>query len=323
MSLRFSLSAGIAAIFLLWAAAWLVAAQPSQQSATAQQRPDASGAFERDDASAKHAQSKEIKTFRQTAISVTFPSHGLNLHGWIYKPPGPGPFPAVIWNHGNELAPSAHPELGKFYTDHGYVLFLPIRRGHGESPGMYLGDVMDKYKAIATSKALLEKKEVDLQESHNGDVAAAVAWLQQRGYIDARRIAVSGVSYGGIQTLLAAENGLDCKAFIAFAPGAMSWDNPQLQKREAEAARRAHAPLFLIQARNDYSLGPSEVLGPIVKEKGGLNRAKVYPAFGTTLQEGDAGFACWEEGIAIWGGDVLEFLSAAGMTEPPKHTAEK
>jgi hypothetical protein len=71
--------------------------------------------------------------------------------------------------------------------------------------------------------------------------------------------------------------------------------------------------LFLIQAKNDYSIGPSEVLGPIVKEKGGLNRAKLYPAFGTTPQEGHAGFACWEEGIAIWGADVLEFLRAAGM----------
>ena len=71
--------------------------------------------------------------------------------------------------------------------------------------------------------------------------------------------------------------------------------------------------MFLIQAKNDYSIGPSEVLGPIVKEKGGLNRAKLYPAFGTTPQDGHAGFACWEEGIAIWGPDVLEFLRAAGM----------
>ncbi len=281
------------------------------------------GAEDREDLAAKHVQSKEIKAFRQTAISVRFPSHGLMLHGWIYKPPGPGPFPAVIWNHGNELTPTAHPELGKFYTDHGYVLFLPIRHGHGQSPGKYIGDVLDEYKAITKNKALVEKKAVDLQEAHNVDIVAAVVWLREQSYVDAKRIAVSGCSYGGIQTLLAAEKGLDCKAFIAFAPGAMSWGNPLLQKREEEAVRRTHAPLFLIQAKNDYSIGPSEALEPIIKEKSGLNRAKLYPAFGTTPQEGHYGFATWEEGIAIWGPDVLEFLSAAGMSEPPKHSAEK
>ena len=178
---------------------------------------------------ARHVQSKEIKAFRQTAIPVTFPSRGLMLHGWIYKPAGPGPFPAVIWNHGSELAPTAHPELGKFYTDHGYVLFLPIRHGHGQSPGKYIGDILDEYKAITKNKALVEKKAVELQEAYNADVVAAVVWLRQQSYVDGKRIAVSGCSYGGIQTLLAAENGLDCKAFIPFAPGAMSWGNCRLR----------------------------------------------------------------------------------------------
>jgi len=100
---------------------------------------------------------------------------------------------------------------------------------------------------------------------------------------------------------------------VAFAPGAMSWANPKLQKREKEAVRNASIPLFLIQASNDYSTGPSEVLGPIIRAKGGLNRATLYPAFGTTHQEGHGGFACWEEGIAIWGNDVLKFLDAAGV----------
>ena len=272
---------------------------------------DSSG--ERADPAAEHVQTDEIKEFRKTAIQIKFPSQGLTLYGWMYRPPGEGPFPAIVWNHGSEKSPGAHPELGKFYTDHGYVLFLPVRHGHGRSPGQYIGNALDDYKELVTDKKLIQKKAVDLQDAYNADVVAAVVWLRHQPYIDGEKIAVSGVSYGGIQTLLAAEKGLDCKAFIPFAPGAMSWANTQLQKREAEAVRRAHAPLFLIQAKNDYSIGPSEVLGPIVKEKGGQNRAKLYPAFGTTPQDGHAGFACWEEGIAIWGPDVLEFLRAAGM----------
>ena len=59
-----------------------------------------------------------------------------------------------------------------------------------------------------------------------------------------------------------------------------------------------------------------EALGPVIRVRGFLNRAKVYPAFGTTNQEGHAGFACWEEGIAVWGPDVLDFLAQAGVPAP-------
>lgn len=63
------------------------------------------------------------------------------------------------------------------------------------------------------------------------------------------------------------------------------------------------------QARNDYSIQPTEVLGKTVKQKGG--EAKIYPAFGYTPQEGHLGFATTSAGIAIWGEEVLKFIEAA------------
>lgn len=121
---------------------------------------------------------------------------------------------------------------------------------------------------------------------------------------------MSGGSYGGIQTLLAAEKGLGLCAFVSFAPAAKSWANTELRKRLLKAVTDAKAPLFLIQAQNDYGLGPSEVLGPVIKRKGHPNQAKIYPPYGTTPQEGHAGFATKEGGIAIWGSDVLDFIRA-------------
>ena len=111
--------------------------------------------------------------------------------------------------------------------------------------------------------------------------------------------------------------------FVSFAPGAMSWANTELQKRLLMAVHAAKAPVFLLQAENDYNLGPSEVLGPVIRAQGFRNRAKVYPAFGTTHQEGHAGFACWEEGIAIWGPDVLDFLAQAGVPAPTPTAAKR
>jgi dienelactone hydrolase len=267
----------------------------------------ATGAF------GEHVQSEAAQAFRKTAEVVSFPSGDATLKGWLYKPRGDGRWPAVIWNHGSERRPTAHPELGKFYTEHGFVLFLPIRQGHEGSPGTYIQDQIDAYSAQVHDKGLVRKRSVELQEVYNKDVEAAVAWLKEQPFVDPHNIVVSGCSYGGIQTLLAAEKRMGVKAFVPFAPGAMSWANPELRKRLLDAAKGAKAPVFLLQASNDYSTGPSEVLGKVLEQRSDGSRAKVYPVFGKTNQEGHGGFACWEEGIAIWGDDVIRFLAAAGV----------
>ncbi|HSJ74575.1 MAG TPA: prolyl oligopeptidase family serine peptidase [Gemmatimonadales bacterium] len=280
----------------------------------------AAAALPAEEAGAKpYEQPPEIREFRKTAIEVKFPSGGLMLHGWIYKPPGEGPFPAVIWNHGSEQEPTAHPELGKFYTDHGYVLFLPVRHGHTPSPGEYIQDAVDRYRTQAADKTSFQRMVVELQDVYNQDVVAAIDWIRKQPFVDGKHLVVSGCSYGGIQTLLTAEQGLGVSAFVSFAPGAMSWQNLELRNRLLMAVRSAKAPVFLIQAQNDYDTGPSEVLGPVIRAQNFLNRAKISPAFGTTNPEGHFGFACWTEGIAIWGPEVLEFLAQTGV--PPSAPA--
>src|SRR5262245_6951674 len=95
---------------------------------------------------------------------VSFPSGDLTLRGFLYKPEGDGPFPAIIWNHGSEKLPGRQPELARFYTKQGFVFFLPHRRGHGRSPGDYIQDIIEKYKATEKNQTLVEKRLVKLQE---------------------------------------------------------------------------------------------------------------------------------------------------------------
>ena len=87
----------------------------------------------------------------------------------------------------------------------------------------------------------------------------------------------------------------------------MAWANSAIQARLEQAVRNAKAPLFLAQAQNDFSLGPSEVLGPIIRAKGAPNDAKIYPPNGTTHEDGHGGFAV-RGGIPIWSPDVFAFL---------------
>ena len=146
--------------------------------------------------------------FKKTAEKIEYPSGNLMLPGLVYRPAGKGPFPAMLWNHGSEKMPSAQVELARFYTEHGFVFFLPTREGHGNAPGDYIGDLQRKIMEQEKDKAVAQRKIVDLHDRFNADVVAAVAWLKKQPYVDADRIVMSGCSYGGIQTLLSAEKGL-------------------------------------------------------------------------------------------------------------------
>ena len=65
---------------------------------------------------------------------VTFKSGGLTLVGFLFKPDGAGPFPALVWNHGSERNPGTMRQfvaVAAIFVPAGYVVFAPMRRGHG------------------------------------------------------------------------------------------------------------------------------------------------------------------------------------------------
>jgi len=235
---------------------------------------------------------------------VVFPSGGRELHGFLWKPDGAGPFPAIVWNHGSEKLPGSQPILAGFYTAHSYVLFIPHRRGQGRSPGNYIQDLVADAPPRERARRMVE-----LQEEAVDDVIAALNYLKAQPFVDPARIAISGCSYGGIQTLLSGERDLGVKALIPFAPGAMSWEqNAPLQDRLLRAVDLAKAPVFLIQAENDYSLSPSKALSKEAIKKKKDFQSRIYPAFGSTHQEGHGGFC--SSATNVWGNDVLAFLDA-------------
>jgi dienelactone hydrolase len=242
---------------------------------------------------------------------VSFEAGKYRLHGCVWTPEGSGPYPVIIYNHGSEQDPKpcGPPDLGAFYQKHGWAFFAFQRHGHGPSPGEYIGDLQKKAFATAPGRAEAQEEINRLHERYNLDVEAAVGWVKQQKWTDTGRIVMTGISYGGIQTLLTAEKGLGLRAFLPFAPAAQSW-NPVLAERLKEAIRKARGPIFLIQAQNDYSLEPSKVLGAELARKGPPNHAKIYPPFGTTTQMGHGWFGSRAAGIEVWSADVIAFLDA-------------
>jgi dipeptidyl aminopeptidase/acylaminoacyl peptidase len=241
---------------------------------------------------------------------VTFPSGTLTLHGVVYRPEGPGPFPAVLYNHGSAagmLSQQAFDALGPVFVRHGWIFFGPYRRGQGLSAdaGPYIGDAIDKAKQqggiAARAVAMVRLLETD----HLNDQLAALAWLRKQAFADTRRIAVAGNSFGGIETVLGAEREAFCAA-IDSAGGAESWTlAPVLLERMKTAVRNAKSPIFFFQAENDWNLEPTKVLSAAMKEAGRPYETKIYPAYGKSHQDGHT-FGYF--GSAVWESDVFQFL---------------
>jgi carboxymethylenebutenolidase len=233
---------------------------------------------------------------------VVFSNGGRQLHGFLWKPEGSGPFPAILWNHGSEKLPGSQPALASFYTAHSYVFFVPHRRGQGRSSGEYIQEMVRQAPPADRARRMVE-----LQEDEVDDVVAGLTYLKSQTFVDPARIAISGCSYGGIQTLLTGERDLGIKALVPFAPGAMSWEeNLPLRDRLVRAVDHVKAPVFLIQAKNDYSLAPSQALSKEAEKKHTNFQSKIYPAFGSSHQDGHWGFC--STATDVWGNDVLDFI---------------
>lgn len=239
-----------------------------------------------------------------TLKKLSFEAVDFNCTDFFGSPRAAVRFGQSVWNHGSEKLPGSQPALAKFYTAHSYVFFVPHRRGQGRSPGDYIQDQVAQAPPRERAQLMVE-----LQQAEVDDVIAALNYLKSRPFVDPARIAISGCSFGGIQTLLAGERDLSVRALVPFAPGAMSWDqNQPLQELLIHAVDLAKAPVFLIQAENDYSLSPSRVLSKEANKKHKDFQSKVYPAFGSGHHEGHWGFC--SSATDVWGADVLAFLEA-------------
>jgi hypothetical protein len=85
----------------------------------------------------------------------------------------------------------------------------------------------------------------------------------------------------------------------------------------SQVIRSSKAPIFLLQAQNDYNLGPSEVLGPVVDAKGFPSRHKVFPThIDPTKNPQDPrqqGHGLFFADPSAWQEDVLKYLKDCGV----------
>jgi carboxymethylenebutenolidase len=246
---------------------------------------------------------------------VTFKSDGLTLVGYHYHPDGAGPFPTVIWNHGSEKNPGGGPQfdsVANVFVPAGYAVFATVRRGHTGSEGVYIVDTLNalRAKGDGLDRDLL----VRLHETEQlNDQLAGLAFAKTLPFVDKRKIVVAGCSFGGIQTLLAAERASSAgfRAAMPISPAAQTWAfNPQLQARMKKAVRQIDIPVFLIMPPKDANLDPARVLGAEAARAGKKQfKTKIYPPTMPDSQQ----VHCFggAKGFHNWAKDAVDFFAEA------------
>ena len=139
-----------------------------------------------DDAIPQALQSREWVA----GASVRIPSFdGRSVPAFLYRPAGPGPFPAVIDLHGGPTYQSRRrfDSWRQYLVSKGYLVLVPNVRG-----------------STGYGKTYTALDDLDLGGGPLQDVVSCKRWLVREASVDPERVAIMGGSYGGYMALAAA-----------------------------------------------------------------------------------------------------------------------
>lgn len=254
--------------------------------------------------------------------------HAYPLRATVFRPAdtpdgetGTARHPLVVINHGTSdatrlaVAMPVYYWLSRWFVEHGYVVVLPQRRGHGATAGPLA-------ESIGTC--------ADPDHLRSGlaaadDIQGAVDYMSEQPFVAPGEAVVVGISSGGWASLaLASRNPDNVRAVINIAGGrggrpfGQRADTVCGETRLIEAARTfgrtARAPTLWLYAANDSYFRPAlaRAMASAWHAGGGEAELHVFPAYGSdghNLADDRAG---WD----IWGGTVENFLTRSRGKAP-------
>lgn len=247
-------------------------------------------------------------TEQHVMLPIISGSRNVVLETTIYRPPGPGPFPVLIMNHGKARGDPHQQERDRFvaisreFVKRGYAVVIPMRTGFAHSGGRYVDDGCDMDRNGRTQA---------------DDIQGTVDYLKQQLWIDRARMLVAGQSQGGLATLAyGTRNAAGVRGLINFA-GGLRTDSGSCQWQAALITAfagygtRSRIPSLWFYGANDSYFNPAlaNAMYQAYVRGGGLAQ---LVAFGSFKQDAHTA-AGSRDGVAIWWPETARFLTRIGM----------
>ncbi len=260
-----------------------------------------------------HAQDL-LPALREEVVFIKKPGlFTLELETTFYRPPGEGPHPLVVINHGKAAGDSRFQPRARYagpareFVQRGYAVAIPMRQGFSKSTGSYIGGGCN-----VGSNGLVQAE----------DVKQAIDYFAARPDIDARRVVVLGQSHGGLTTLAVGALHLPrVVGLVNFAGGlrndsCTAWEQ-SLARDVGGYANATTVPSLWFYGDND-SYFPSRVWRDMhaqYTERGG--RARLV-AFGVFASDAHGMFGA-RAGLPIWLPEVEKFFRELGLPFDKRH----
>lgn len=231
---------------------------------------------------------------------------GVKLETTIFTPPGDGPFPVLLMNHGKAPGmPNFQPRarylaISREFVKRGYAVVIPMRKGFSQSTGMY---VSGGCSIEGNARAQAE------------DVLGVLEYTVQQPWADKSRILIAGQSHGGLTTMaFGAINFPGVKGLINFAGGlrvdSCHWQSP-LTDAFASFGAKTKVPSIWFYGENDSYFNPevARKLYEAYNGAGGHAKLIAYGPFGKDSHVMSGSPA----GVKIWWPETEQFLQSIGM----------
>ena len=202
---------------------------------------------------------------------VGFAGHDVEMLTGVYRPPGAGPFPVVVYSHGRsgraeDRARTRPPDLRshvRYWLDQGFAVVAPIRPGYGQTGDLDREGSGVRYDLFGNCWG-----PPDFQHAANAAadaVLGTIRWIREQGWADAEHIVLVGTSMGGLASVAtAAANPRGVVGVINFAGGTggdggrapgRSCGSDEMTSLMAVYGRKTHVPSLWLYASNDLYWG--------------------------------------------------------------------
>lgn len=246
----------------------------------------------------------------EQVLRIPFNRQGetIELETTVFRPPGAGPFPLVIMNHGKQPG-NPHLQrrdrflsLSREFVKRGYAVMVPMRKGFSKSTGVYAD-----YGCNMTGNGYLQA----------ADLQSALEYAQQQSWVDRERIVVAGQSYGGLATMAFGTRQFPgVKGLINFAGGLRTdsgncpWQDA-LVNAFADYGARSSIPSLWFYGQNDsyFNHDLAMRLHNAYLAAGGNARLVAYGAF----KQDAHSMVGSRDGIKVWWPETENFLRSIGM----------